>query len=490
MKRWLVVLVGAVAAVASFAMVPPRPAAAAPPAPVSAEGDSYALGANVSVLGAIPINPAPIAPALATVPSPPNPKFNESGTVICAPNCVPGLVDNINVTDDTGKAFVPGYNGAGSSTPSTDCLPNVAVTAPFVSGPLTGGNGCSTIAAAGLLGAVSGGVAAITTRDISSQSLTQSCTSTPVGVTTIAALTIGGINPLTGLTNIPPNTTVNLNLVGQVPVSLGKVILNEQKFEDLSGATGGSVQTGHGLIVNAAHIILDVVVAGQALLQADIILGHTSSRAVCDQPVTPLCPSDTPAIPGACVGNPITKTVVTPSGTDPGAMFPTAHPGDQITYTISITNTDSCSPTQVVDTLPPGFTLVSASGVLGTNPLLGTVNGQQTLTFRSNNGFGGGDPLVEKLVVLVGATVPPGTYVDGVDVLSNCGETPGSGGEVTVPANPVIPTQEPLAAATNLPNTSSTPAPPSPAPLVPAAVGVGLLGLTAVGWRRIRALRR
>ena len=490
-RRCLVLVAATVASLGTFASIPAAPAAAAPPAPVSAEGNSYALGASISILGGTPINIGPIAPATANVPSPPNPKFDQSGTVICNGNCVASLVNSLNVTNDTGKAFVPGYSGGGGSTAATDCLPGATLPAGFTLGPLTGGNGCSTIAQAALL-AGNVGTTGIVAGAVYSQSVTQSCTGTPanggqIGNVSIANLSISGVNVIGGNGPLVPTNTPAPNTAVTIP-GVATVILNEQKFENLSGGTNTGTTTGHGLIVNAAHIIVNIALLRDSIVQADIILGHSSSRAICDQAVASECPIANVTGQAQCPGNPIAKTVVTPGGSGTNGNPPIAHPGDTVIYTVSIANPVDCRPlTQVVDTLPPGFAFVSASGNLGTSPAIGSAGGQVTVTFQSATGFSTADPLVETIVAQVGAGVPPGTYVNGVDVLSFCGETPGSGGGVIVPANPA--TAAPAVPNTNLPNTSAGGFVPGSQSglvlLLMGALGAMLLAASAA-WRLVR----
>jgi hypothetical protein len=137
-----------------------------------------------------------------------------------------------------------------------------------------------------------------------------------------------------------------------------------------------------------------------------------------------------------------------------------------------------CTVTQVTDTLPPGFTFVSASGDLGSAP---TVAGQ-VITFFNGTGFTGTSPLVETIVAKIAANEPDGFFSNQVDVLSSCGENPGS----SPPIHNIV---TPLAAA-NLPAaTAKLPFTGTGAPDGAVWLGVILLGLVLSSVAAARVLR-
>jgi len=313
----------------------------------------------------------------------------------------------------------------------------------FVSGPLTGGNGCSNIAHVEI-----GGSSGIVADGVSVQSLTQSCSATPVAQTSILDLFIGGteIGPLNTGT-IAPNTVIAIPLVATV-------ILNEQMAEDKSApGPGGTTQMGHGMVVNAVHVIVPTGSILHSLAGADVIIAHAHSDAICASPVTPLC-TGTGTPPPDCTGVVITKL---PEGLDVvGGQF-VASPGQTFSYSIRIGNVANCPLTQVLDTLPAGFSFVSSSGPLGT-PSLGTAeNGAQTLTWFNGNGWSSPNPVVETITVKISATEPAGAYVNQVQTLSDCGNNAGSSPPVFVgapPASTPTPTAGGTAAATAVPTGS------------------------------------
>jgi len=476
----LALLAGAaVATVGVSALISPLRASALVATPVAAEGDSYALGGYVTVLGGDPINIGPVAPSVATAPKPLNPDGLNVATFSCnGSGCVPGVINSLDVTADTAKAFVPGVAGAGASVAATDCNP-FATQLPggFVTGPLTGGNACSNIAHVEI-----GGASGIVADGVSVQSLTQSCTATPVGQASIVDLFVGGteIGPLNSNV-ITPNTVIAIPMVATV-------ILNEQIAENKSApGPGGATQSGHGMIVNAVHVIVPTTSILAGLAGADIIIAHAHSDAVCAAPVTPLCtPGSTNPI---CTGVVITKL---PEGLNVvGGQF-IASPGQTFSYSISIANVANCPVTTVRDTLPVGFTFVSATGSLGAPTSVGqAVNGGQLVTWFKGAGWSTPNPLVETITVKIAANEPPGAYINEVETLSDCGNNSGSSPPVFVGAPPAAtptPTASGTAAATAAP--TSTVAglitPPStggaPDPGIPAgeAVAMVLAGLASM----------
>lgn len=453
------------AAIVMFSV--PIGAQAATLVPANAEGDSYAVGGVLQFIPGSLGSPAflgPVAPSSATVP-PGTTTASESGTVTSGPaGPLNPLVSALNVTDDTSKATLV-------SVPSTDCQPHQAVQTGFV-GPLSGGNACSTIADAELLnsGSTTAPAPQITATGVFAQSVTQQCDPTkglPFGSADLVDLTLGG-------TTILGSTVKKPNDQGQIPVNtvielpgLAKVILNEQKLDNKSG--------GQGLSVNAIHILLESPLTG--LVYADIIIGHAHTFADCTTaPAQQACDVAGKTDPRCNPGVIITKTDNTNS-TPPEH----ANQGQTITYTLSIdTKTlGPCLVTVVTDTLPPGFSFVSASGDLGAP----TQRQGQVITWVNGSGFAK-DVLVETIVAKISANEGPGPWSNMVETLSNCGDQFGESPPITVnqPGPPAVtvvtsPASGTQAANTLLPFTSTVAADRSG----PVWVGLFFLGL-ALTW--------
>ena len=442
---------------------PPVATQAATLVPASAEGDSYGAWAEATLLGGAvggPVFVGPIAPSRATVP-PGTTAGSQSGTVIAGPTApIDPLVSALNVTNDTSKATL-------SPVAKTDCQPNQAVQDGFT-GPLAGGNACSTIASAEVLdtGTTDAPSPVISATGVFAQSTTQQCDPSqglPTGATTIVRLTLGG--PGGTEIKIPdpiaPNTKITVLAPGSA--NLITIILNEQHLDNLSG--------GQGLTVNAIHIITGPPIA--ALVHANVIIGHTHSSATCTTKPTKQ-PCQVATDPAMCSGPIITKL------DNPQQ----ANPGDTVTYTVSIdTKTNAgaegiCDLTLVRDVLPPGFTYVSSSGDLGTPTVS---DGGTVLTWANPNGINAGkSPLVQTITVKISQNEAPGTYVNFVTTESICGENTGSDKGVKVPAtNPPPPASSPSPAATNAVQaaaTNGTPFTGTGGP-VGAWFGISLLGL-------------
>jgi hypothetical protein len=192
-------------------------------------------------------------------------------------------------------------------------------------GPLSGGNACSTIANAEVLnqGSADAPNPVIHATGVFAQSVTQQCDPTqglPFGSADLVDLTIGG-QSVFGTTNkkptdtgqIPPNTVISLP-------NLATIILNEQKLDNKAA--------GQGLTVNAVHVFTLSPLTG--LVAADVIIGHTHSSAYCTtapskQPCEVVPSTDKRCNPGVI----ITKT-------DNTGVAETAQQGQVITYTLSI----------------------------------------------------------------------------------------------------------------------------------------------------------
>jgi uncharacterized repeat protein (TIGR01451 family) len=404
--------------------------------PVAAEGDSYALGGYAQILAGDKVPIGPIAPSVATAPEPLNPDGLNVATLSCSgTSCLTPVVTSVDVTADTSKAFVPGLDGAPASVATTDCNPFATVMpSGFVTGALTGGNACSNIAHVEI-----GGAGGIMADAISVQSLTQSCTADPVGQTSIADLNIAGTEiPVNG-SSIPPNTSL------PIPGGLGTVILNEQIAENQSApGPGGTTQSGRGMTVNAIHVFLLSTSPLNGVVATDVIIGHAHSDAICANPIpTPLC------MPGdhtmQCNGVVITKLPDLPiiAGRFTGA------PGQSFSYTMKFANVATCPLTQVVDTLPVGFSFVSASGPLGIPTTNQASNGAQVLTWFKGSGWSTPDPLVESLTVKIPADAPPNRpFINEVETLSDCGNNSGSSPPVYVSGSNPSPTPTPSPTAT------------------------------------------
>jgi uncharacterized repeat protein (TIGR01451 family) len=154
--------------------------------------------------------------------------------------------------------------------------------------------------------------------------------------------------------------------------------------------------------------------------------------------------------------------IITKTDNTTGEM---AKPGQTITYTLSIdTSTASnidgnCLVRRVVDTLPPGFSFVSASGDLGTPT---TVVGQDVTWFKAAGFTSQSGTLVETVVAKIADNEANGSYSNQVEVLSTCGSNPGSSAPIQINVTP----------------------PASPAPLLPktgGAVGSGAMPFTGTG---------
>jgi uncharacterized repeat protein (TIGR01451 family) len=447
------------AAVLMFAV--PLAAQAAPLTPATAEGDSYAAQAIAKIAVLPTVTLGPLASSYATVP-PGVTVGSQSGTLVVGPNApLPPVLTALNVTNDTSKATL-------APVATTDCQPNQVVQ-DGNTGPMSGGNACSTIASVEAIniGTVQVPLPQVTADAIFTQSITQQCDPSqglPTGKTVIAHLALGGVPIVIPSGGFAPNTTLS------VPGVL-KVILNEQKLENVSG--------GQGLTVNAIHIITDPAIS--QLLVADVIVGHVHSNATCTTP-----PAQQPcAVAGIsdprCHGEVITKTDNT--GTE------TAKPGQTITYTLNLTPVTidvPCRVNLVTDTLPPGFTFVSSTGALGSPT---SVVGQVVTWF---NAAGFTPPLIETIVAKIAANEPDGFFSNQVETLSSggpgCGDNAGSSPPIHNIVTPAPPNNGGgnAGAGQSLPGTSTDPPEGSPWSAV-IILGVAMMTYAAIGM--VRALR-
>jgi hypothetical protein len=407
--------------------------------PGAAEGDSYAAYGQVfvqPVLGKPPVTVGPLSAARATIPPGSDPQSASNSLVNFSG---PGpLVHHIAAASSNAKATL-------GSTPKTDCwspddtVP--VVTPPFNPGPLTGGNACSHVADAGIIPqgtAPAPVVDLVSAQAVDVQSITQSCTATPVGAFNLVNLTIQG-NPIQ-LGPVPPNTVI--------PLAIGTLILNEQIYDN----------HGHGLTVNGIHVFLTSQLS--PLLGADVIVAHAHSEALCSDSST----TDTGTLP--CIGaNPCVRPVITKADSTKSA-----NPGETVTYTVDI-DPKTCPITSVTDILPLYFHYVSSSGNLGTPqlPIPSLTNGQQVL-FWSN----GGAPLAaaphEVITVTLDPNTPPNLYINNVFGTSDCGSFAGIDFGIL--------TTGPIANQGNHPGIIvPRPAPPA-APAAPPASGTEAAALT------------
>ena len=301
-----------------------------------------------------------------------------------SPPCADPLVSVVEAAHDTAKA---------TSVPvaATGCAPG-ALPDDFVGKPLTGASACAQVTHVSGLnnGTVAGPAYQLEADAVSAQSLSQSCSARPTGVVNIASLKVGGQTVVGkgGLPSTPaPNTVVDLQLA--------KVILNEQHMD----------AQGHGLTVNAVHVITNPQVG--ALAGADVIIAHAHSEANCEHGTT-----DTGALPGP--NRPVVAKVDSTKHADGGEV---------VTYTITIDD-KGCTVTRVTDVLPPFFAYVegSASGPLG-KPVVGTAPGgtQQELEWYRATGLGTGR-MTETIQARIAPNATPGQYVNNVDGLSDCGQ--------------------------------------------------------------------
>jgi uncharacterized repeat protein (TIGR01451 family) len=461
-------------AAALLAFTLPLGAQAAPLTPATAEGDSAAVSSVAAIGGGSAINVGPVAPSSAVVP-PGATNASQTGTVISGPSGpLNPTVSALNVTNDTSKAtLVP--------VGTTDCQPNQTLQDGFT-GPLSGGNGCSTIANAEALnsGTPQAPTPLVKATGVFAQSTTQQCDpgqGLPTGSVKVASLhigpAVGGVD-VTIPNPIPPNTRIQVTLPTS-GVLLASVILNEQKLENLSG--------GQGLEVNAIHVITGPGLADVAV--ADLIIGHTHSNATCTTK-----PSQQPcAVAGSsdprCQGVVITKTDNTT-----GEM---AKPGQTITYTLSIdTSTASnidgnCLVRRVVDTLPPGFAFVSASGDLGTPT---KVVGQDVTWFSASGFTSQSGTLVETVVAKIADNEANGSYSNQVEVLSTCGANPGSSAPIQINVTPVATAPPVLPKAGGAAGSGAMPFTGTAAPDAAVWLGVILFGLVLSAVAATRIIRK
>jgi uncharacterized repeat protein (TIGR01451 family) len=202
--------------------------------------------------------------------------------------------------------------------------------------------------------------------------------------TTFVNLSVGG----TPVGNTPaPNTVIDL--------VVAKVIINEQH----------PAADGRGIVVNAIHVISTTT--GSPLFLGDIIVSHAMATVSC---------TNGAGTTGSSSILPITKTV-TPNVVNPGA---------QVTYTATFTNksTDDCLVNEAIDHLPPGFTLVSTAGDLGTAASTrDRPGGAVDIVVAGGSTIAHGKSATQTFVVKVGDKVAPGVFFNDVELLcANIGD--------------------------------------------------------------------
>ncbi|MDT7537318.1 MAG: hypothetical protein QOI82_903 [Actinomycetota bacterium] len=252
--------------------------------------------------------------------------------------------------------------------------------------------------------------------------------------------------------NPPPNTTIPLG-------PIGSVIVNEQHPS----------ANGRGIVVNGLHVI-----GASPLLRGDLIISHAVSGVVC------------PNGAGSKFDPPLTKPDITFAK---DANPSTAHAGDTVTYTATVTNTSAadCDVLRFFDHLDPAFDYVSTEGGFGktvTTPApKRSDGGTDVIVVPSGVTLAAGKSLTQTFVVTLKADVKPGTYYNNLELFCAVNGDFASGplAPVTVPAPVVAPPPPPPAAPApeQLPRTGG-------APLLAAA---GLLLMVGVAGIRRAATR-
>ncbi|MDP8970102.1 MAG: cell wall-binding repeat-containing protein, partial [Actinomycetota bacterium] len=178
---------------------------------------------------------------------------------------------------------------------------------------------------------------------------------------------------------------------------------------------------GNGWTTRALHIFTLDPVSG--VVNGEIIVGEAHSSAV--------CAGGTNEPPPGAEDNPI---LVTKTAAPERAVLP----GDQVTYTVSVTNRSDqpCTLFEVIDRLPPGFSFVSAGGDLaGLQPDVTSTGGGDVLRFRDPGGFplDPGETFDATITVDIAADQPAGTYYNDAEARTSCGSArSGPSGPVTV----------------------------------------------------------
>lgn len=234
-----------------------------------------------------------------------------------------------------------------------------------------------------------------------------------------------------------PNTVIPLVSDGGTPADPSddrgiRIILNEQ-----TGATRGT-----GLIVTMIHVLVFDTATSNVVL-ADIRIAQAMSAVFCSEASPPT--NDNGDDRGVETDKEATSTTSDPAGSTDGTRA-TAHRGEQVTWTLTITNTGDvgCGIVTVVDTLPRHFSFVSSAGDL--TKAVAPVVEDRTITWNNADRWSvaPGSTLTERIVAKVPADAPFGTYTNQADIdTSTCSTfTLGLGGPVDViPKASVLPSR-------------------------------------------------
>jgi uncharacterized repeat protein (TIGR01451 family) len=298
------------------------------------------------------------------------------------------------------------------------------------------------------LKALFNGTAPTITADVIRAQSNSDCTKAPNAAGSLFQnLTIAGQAIPDALALNQPNRRIDIP-------GLATVIVNEQHPS----------ADGRGLVVNGLHII-----GASPLLRGDLIISHAVSGVVC------------PNGKGSEFTAPLTKPDITFAK---DANPSTAHAGDTVTYTSTVTNTSTatCDVLTYFDHLDPAFDIVSTDGAFGkvfTTPAPKRADGGTEVILKPTGlTIAGGKSVTQTFVVKLKDTVKPGTYYNNLELFCAVNGDFASGplAPVTVPAPaPPVIAPPPAAAPEQLPRTGG-------APLV--AASALLLLLSAAGIRR------
>jgi fimbrial isopeptide formation D2 family protein len=275
-----------------------------------------------------------------------------------------------------------------------------------------------------------------------------------------ASLSLGG-NEIDATPS--PNTEVPLVYTGDPdnPADdMGiRVILNEQTGAD----------AGNGIIVTMLHVIAFSPTTPNIIF-ADVRIASAKATAFCGNDSPPTNGNEGRDLSS---DKTVTSTTSDPQGALDVSGVATAFRGDEVTWTITITNSgEGCSIINVVDTLPAHFTFKSTKGDLS-DGATAVVDGQ-TVTWTNNARWplAPGAKIVETLTATVADDAPFGTYTDLVDIdESTCSTfTQGNRGPVDVIPRPAAVKPRVLGRTATLPGTGVNAA-------APIAIGLMLIGL-------------
>jgi uncharacterized repeat protein (TIGR01451 family) len=255
---------------------------------------------------------------------------------------------------------------------------------------------------------------------------------------------IGGLAPTsqTGLTAKPGDDVVyslqiaNHSLetcaitqaVDQLPTGFGYV-------SDSGGLGSGSFDSTTNKITWSG---LNIQPGGSATQSINVRLSQTIPSGIYINRVTATgtCGTFNASAPGIEVLGRITvevlKTISSIGGVAVKPTTPlTAKAGSEIVYKLVTTNSsqESCTISQVVDQLPPGFTLTSTAGQLGAGTYDSVAN---TITWDGLE-IAPGESAEQGIVAKLAPTIRPGTYRNNATATGSCGTFHGSSPAITVP---------------------------------------------------------